>query len=64
MHVEVRIGVADPEGVDREAVAAEVPYGTVHVSVVPGGLDIPAPSGPDGIAIANAAVIVSFEEDG
>ena len=29
MHIEVRIGVAEPDQVDVDAVKAEVPYGTV-----------------------------------
>jgi uncharacterized protein (TIGR02058 family) len=62
MHVEVRIGVADPHAVDIAAVAAEVPYGTVTINVEQGGLDVAAPSGDDGIVIANAAILVSFED--
>lgn len=61
MYVDVRIGVADPEAVDIEAVSTEVPYGTVTVSVQLGGLDVPSPSGNDGIVIANAAIVVSFD---
>lgn len=63
MHVEVVIAVTDPAAVDAAAVAAEVPYGTVTVSPVQGGLDIPAPQGTDGIVIANAAILVSFPEE-
>ena len=62
MHVEVRIAVADPAAVDLVAVAAEIPYGTVTVTAVAGGLDVPAPRGDDAIVIANAAILVSFEE--
>ena len=62
MHVEVRIGCAKPDEVDLEAIATEVPYGTVTVNAQMGGLDVPAPSGDDGIVIANAAILVSFEE--
>ena len=62
MRITVRVGVTEPDAVDRDAVAAELPYGTVTVEVVPGGLDVPAPSGDDAIVIANAAVIVCFEE--
>ena len=46
-----------------------MPYGTVTVVGVRGGLDVEAPEGPtpagtrDGLAIANAAILVSFEED-
>ena len=46
-----------------DAVAAELPYGTVTVTAVRGGLEIPAEAGTDAIIIANAAVIVSLERD-
>jgi hypothetical protein len=51
--------------VDKDAVAKELPYGTVTVNAVKGGLEIPsAPEqGNDPILIANAAVIVSFDKD-
>ena len=69
MHVEVRIGVAEPDQIDVDAIAAEVPYGTVTVTPVQGGLDVAAPDGstpagarPDGIVIANAAILVSFQD--
>ena len=62
MHVEVRIGVAQPGQVDTDAVAEEIPYGTVTVAAELGGLDVAAESGPDGIVIANAAILVSFSD--
>jgi uncharacterized protein (TIGR02058 family) len=62
MHVAVIIAVPDPEAVDKDAVAAELPHGTVTVSVVAGGLEIPAESGSDAIVMANAAVLVSFDD--
>ena len=63
MHVEVIIAVADPDAVDTDAIKAEVPYGTVTVRAVAGGLDVPPVEGAtDGVAIANAAVLVSFPE--
>src|SRR5919204_3425092 len=62
MFVDVTIGVPNPEAVDKEAVAKELPYGTVTVTAVKGGLEIPAESGGDAIMIANAAVIVSLED--
>ncbi len=61
MHITVKIGVADPEGVDRAAIAAELPYGTVEVDVVAGGLNVPSESGSDLMVIANAAVLVALE---
>jgi uncharacterized protein (TIGR02058 family) len=63
MFVDVTIGVPNPEAVDTAAVAKELPYGTVTVAAVAGGLEIPAASGGDSILIANAAVIVSLEDD-
>ena len=61
MFVDVVIGVPNPDGVDTSAVAKELPYGTVTVKAVQGGLEIPA-SGGDAILIANAAVIVSLDD--
>src|SRR5215467_2230361 len=63
MFVDVTIGVPNPEAVDKAAVAKELPYGTVTVNAVKGGLEIPAEQGTDSILIANAAVIVSFDDD-
>ncbi|MGI9616660.1 MAG: Lin0512 family protein [Acidimicrobiales bacterium] len=62
MHIEVRIGVAEPDQVDVDAIAAEVPYGTVTVTPTSGGLDVPAAEGSDRLVIANAAILVNFEE--
>ncbi len=62
MFVDVTIGVPDPSAVDTKAVAAELPYGTVTVTAVRGGLEIPAEGGGDAIIIANAAVIVSLDD--
>ncbi|MFT7476555.1 MAG: hypothetical protein ACI81L_003510 [Verrucomicrobiales bacterium] len=62
MHVEVLIGVQQPDQVDVDAVATEIPYGTVTVSAQAGGLDVPAEGKPDGLVIANAAILVSFVE--
>src|SRR3978361_451810 len=56
------IGVPDPGAVDTAAVAKELPYGTVTVIAVKGGLEIPAESGGDSIIIANAAVVVSLDD--
>ena len=54
--------IVNPEGVVTSAVAKELPYGTVTVNAVKGGLEIPAESGGDAIIIANAAVIVSLDD--
>ena len=62
MRITVSIGVAEPNNVDRAAVAATLPYGKVTVEPVFGGLNILADQGNDLMVIANAAVIVCFEE--
>jgi uncharacterized protein (TIGR02058 family) len=62
MFVDVTIAVPDPAAVDTTAVAKELPYGTVTVTAVKGGLAIPAEQGSDAIIIANAAVIVSLDD--
>lgn len=62
MYVDVMIGVAEPDKVDTAAVAEEVPYGTVSVSAQVGGLDVISPSGDDVLIMANAAILVSFED--
>lgn len=61
MFVDVTIGVPDPTAVDTAAVAKELPHGSVTVTAVKGGLEIPAEQGGDAIIIANAAVIVSMD---
>ena len=51
MHVDVTIGVPHPETVDIAVVAAELPYGTVTVTAILGGLEIPGTDGVDAILI-------------
>ena len=62
MFVDVTIGVPNAASVDTVAVAKELPYGTVTVTAVNGGLEIHAVSGSDAIIIANAAVIVTIDD--
>lgn len=62
MHVTVRLGVPRPDDVDIEAVASEVPYGTVTIEVEPGGMFVESPTAEgDGITIANAAILVHLD---
>lgn len=62
MNIEVVLG-ASPNGViDSAEVAKEIPYGTVTVTVVPGGLDVPSPNGKDQLTMVNAAILVSFDD--
>lgn len=63
MRITVMIGAPSPTTVDRDAVAAELPYGTVTVQVGHGGLEVPSDGTSDPIVIVNAAVLVHLEMD-
>lgn len=62
MRVDVTIGVPKPEKVDGKSVLSVLPHGTGHINVVPGGLEVLNDEGTDGTLIANAIVIVSFDD--
>ncbi|MDE2778483.1 MAG: Lin0512 family protein [Chloroflexota bacterium] len=62
MRVDVTIGVPEPDAVDGDAVIATLPHGTGHINVVHGGLQVLNGEGTDGTLIANAIVIVSFDD--
>ncbi len=61
MIVDVMIGVAEPEQVDKDAVAAVLPYGSASVKVEKGGLDVTRAGGDGRTVMANAAAIVYFD---
>ncbi|MFK8075554.1 MAG: Lin0512 family protein [Granulosicoccus sp.] len=61
MQVDVEIGVAQPDQVDKAEVAAGLPYGIAKVSVVLGGLDIPSEDGTKVTVMANAAAVVYLD---
>jgi len=61
MFVDVTIGVQQPDKVDQAAVQAALPYGTVTVNVVKGGLDVPDEAVGGVAVIASAAVIVYLD---
>jgi len=62
MRITLIIGIPNPRSVDAHAVAKELPYGEVNVNVVEGGLEVPNEDGNDALIIANAAVLVCFDE--
>ncbi|MDA0264343.1 MAG: Lin0512 family protein [Chloroflexi bacterium] len=62
MTVTVTIGASKPDQVDTAAVAATLPHGTATCTAVMGGLEIPSADGNDGLLIANAVIIVSFDD--
>jgi len=61
MQVDIEIGVAQPEKVDKQAVADVLPYGQASVSVTKGGLDVLNDDGTNTIVIANVAAVVYLE---
>ena len=61
MKVEVSIGVAKPDQVDKDAVKAVLPYGLAFVDVVEGGLDIVSDCGTKVTIVANAAAVVYLD---
>ena len=61
MHCEIIIGAQEPDTVDKEAVAAVLPYGTATVRVEHGGMDTPKEDGSTKTTMVNAAVIVYLD---
>ena len=62
MRITVKVSVSEPEKLDVEQIASEIPYGSVTVEPCKGGLDIDSEAGQDPIVVANAGIIVCFEE--
>jgi len=60
MILDVEIGVARPDLVDRAQIEAAFPYGQPRVVVVEGGLDVPRLSGPPNV-MALVAISVSLD---
>ena len=60
MQVDVEIGIAQPDRVDTDALKDIFPYGTINITAVKGGLDVPRPDGVPTV-IANAAISVSLD---
>ncbi|ROQ90940.1 Lin0512 family protein [Desulfosoma caldarium] len=67
VQVEILVACPDPDRVDREAVAAEVPIGRKTVRVMFGGMTAPGlcvdrfAKGCDRIVVANVALTVSVD---
>ena len=62
MRVDVTIGVPKPEKVDGDAVLSVLPHGHGYINIVQGGLEVLNPAGDDGTLVANAILIVSFDD--
>lgn len=61
MQVDIEVGVAEPDKVDKQAVAAVLPYGVGNVIVRQGGLDVPNDDNTNTIVIANVAAVVYLD---
>ena len=60
MLIVVKLDAADPSAIDKQAGAAQSPYGSVTVEPETGSLDAPAENGKDLMVIVNVAVLVCF----
>ena len=56
MHIEVKIGVQEPDKVDKNVIAKSLPFGEVEVTVVKGGLNDMGMGGAEDIALASVSV--------
>ena len=56
MTVKVTIGVQDPDALDTNRIAAELPRGNAQVTATKGGQNIPSPDGTTASVIATAAI--------
>ncbi|MEM6622028.1 MAG: Lin0512 family protein [Pseudomonadota bacterium] len=58
MQIELTIAAQDPDAVDLQAVAAEMPYGQVTPKVVHGGLNVADHLGKGQTITVNAGILV------
>ena len=61
LFVNVKIGVQKPENVDAVQIKQSLPIGIVSVTVVKGGLDVPADEINDLAVIASASIEVMLD---
>ncbi|OED44622.1 hypothetical protein AB833_01130 [Chromatiales bacterium (ex Bugula neritina AB1)] len=61
MRIQVTIGVQQPEQVERAAVAAEIPFGSVEVSAEVGGLNVIDADNGTTFVVATAAIAVFLD---
>lgn len=61
MVIKIVIGVGKPDAVDRDAIAAVLPYGQAEISVVEGGMEIARDDAPGATILANAALTVFLD---
>ena len=61
MEIRIIVGVQKPTLVNPIEIKNQIPYGSVEVEVVHGGLDIPDPELNDIVVIASVAIEVRLE---
>jgi len=61
MSVEVTIGVQKPDEIDKTALSKQIPYGTVTITPVLGGLNVDDPENGIVTVIATAAIAADIE---
>jgi hypothetical protein len=61
MHVEVTIGVQKPDEVDKTVIQQQIPFGTVTVKVVMGGLNIVDTENDSITVIASSAIAARLD---
>lgn len=61
MQVDITIGVQQPDQIDNQAVASQIPYGTVTVSSQVGGLNVVDAENGTTTVVATAAVAASLD---
>lgn len=61
MQITVNIAVQNPDQIDKEKIAAQIPYGTVEVKPVKGGLNVVDAENDTVSVIATAAIAVSLD---
>ena len=62
MVAEVTIGVPEPEAVDTDEVLTVLPHGRGSCKAVLGGLEVLNDEGTDATVIANAIVVVRYDD--
>ena len=61
VQIKVTLGVQHPEAVETQALAGKFPFGTVAITAVKGGMDVPHLAG-DTQVVASAAIEVFLPE--
>jgi len=64
MRIKVTVGVQDPDKTDAESLKTKLPYGSIEMHIIKGGLNVTNPETGTTIVIASAAVEVFLSYQG